>query len=101
MTWVVTAVLFCLVRVFFSEASAKVRRFFHSAKLFREKFRFLLKIFMLFDVGQTEKRGLHYYIKVCGGVLDFGGIFLVMVLGDKMDGLSYKVSGCSNIVLSC
>ena len=64
MTWVVTAVLFCLVRVFFSEASAKVRRFFHSAKLFREKFRFLLKIFMLFDVGQREKRGLHYYIFV-------------------------------------
>ena len=66
---VVTAVLFCLVRVFFSEASAKVRRFFHSAKLFREKFRFLLKIFMLFDVGQTEKRGLHYYIFVCVGII--------------------------------
>ena len=63
-TWVVTAVLFCLVRVFFSEASAKVRRFFHSAKLFREKFRFLLKIFMLFDVGQRENWGLHYYIFV-------------------------------------
>ena len=39
--------------------------------------------------------------KVCGGVLDFEGIFLVMVLGYKMVGLSYKVSGCSNIVLSC
>ena len=63
-TWVVTAVLFCLVRVFFSKASAKVRRFFHSAKLFREKFRFLLKIFMLFDVGQREKQGVHYYIFV-------------------------------------
>ena len=37
----------------------------------------------------------------CVGVLDFGSIFLVMVLGGKMDGLSYKVSGCSNIVLSC
>ena len=61
-TWVVTAVLFCLVRVFFSEASAKVRRFFHSAKLFREKFRFLLKISMLFDVGQMEIWWSHYYI---------------------------------------
>ena len=102
MTWVVTAVLFCLVRVFFSKASAKVRRFFHSAKLFREKFRFLLKIFMLFDVGQRENRGLHYYI-ICMGVwvcLAFV-FFLVMVLGYKMVGLSYKVSGCSKIVLSC
>ena len=98
---VVTAVLFCLVRVFFSEASAKVRRFFHSAKLFREKFRFLLKIFMLFDMGQRENQGLHYYILKCVGVLDFGGIFLVMVLWFKMVGLFYKVSGCSNIVLSC
>ena len=51
--------------MFFSKASAKVRRFFHSTKLFREKFRFLLKIFMLFDVGQRENRGLHYYIFVC------------------------------------
>ena len=102
MTWVVTAVLFCLVRVFFSKASAKVRRFFHSAKLFREKIRFLLKIFVLFDVGQRENRGLHYYI-ICMGVwvcLAFV-FFLVMVLGYKMVGLYYKVSGCSNIVLSC
>ena len=101
-TWVVTAVLFCLVRVFFSKASAKVRRFFHSAKLFREKFRFLLKIFMLFDVSQRENRGLHYYIicMVCGcvGLWEY---FSRNGVGGKMDGLSYKVSGCSNIVLSC
>ena len=48
------------------------------------------------------KNGGYIIIYSCvWGVLDFGGIFLVMVLGDKMDGLSYKVSGCSNIVLSC
>lgn len=43
---------------------------------------------------------LLYNMHGCVGMFGFC-FFLVMVLGDKMDGLSYKVSGCSNIVLSC